>query len=76
MMNFEIAEVDQIEIDNNVGYLKRSTESTPGKDIRELWNKTFNARNEIFLENKKLDKLQHYLSFKCIKSEYGLTLVS
>lgn len=71
------AETQQYTSDENITFLKQNCESfDPDIDIRNLWVETFKLRNNLLLENKKLDKKEHYLSFRCLDSIYGLSLVN
>lgn len=70
------SEIKLCSISENVEFLKTNSSSTADADLKEVWLSTLVAREEEFAENKKLAKLDYYLTFKCFESNYGLSLVS
>lgn len=71
-----VTEENSCLLDDGLKWLKNNHRSDGTKDIKQLWRNTYRSRLEEFLENKKLIKKEFYLSFKCLKSAEGTSLVS
>ena len=64
------------EVDQQIKFLRENSDSEdPNINFLELWKKTFQARKERFTENKKLKKVDEYMSYKSLQSEDGGPMV-
>lgn len=74
-MNF--LEIPESISDENIAWLRGTTESSDDKDIFDLWKSTFKDRQEVFIGNKKNRErnFDEYKKYCCLQSTYGASLV-
>lgn len=59
-----------IEKDQQIALLKNNSNSED-HNLCDIWKNTYQVRQESFVENKTLKRLNYYMSFQCLKSDDG-----